>query len=195
VQDNEDPNDPVWVQRRDQCQRNILAAQYDAQAAVRWIRQHAATYHIDPNRIAVGGFSAGAVTAANLAYRGDDVGSISYFGGDDRAVAASKVQAGFGASGCEYFPDSIGPGDAPTSWIHSEFDQAVPYSCVAQTVTPARAAGLVAELTSYCNSSLHAENLYRPNQVATDQQWTTFLARELRIYSKLRPPSADPLCT
>jgi hypothetical protein len=70
----------------------------------------------------------------------------------------------------------------------------VPYSCIAQTVTAARAAGDVAELTSYCTSSLHAQALYQPNLVATDRQWTTFLARELRIYSKLRPPSTDPVC-
>ena len=47
----------------------------------------------------------------------------------------------------------------------------------------------VAELTSYCTSSLHAQARYQPNQVAT------FLARELKIYSKLRPPSTDPVCT
>jgi predicted esterase len=195
VQDNEDPNDPVWVQRRDQCRRNILAAQYDAQAAVRWIRAHAGTYRIDPNKVAVGGFSAGAVLAANLSYRGDDVGSVSYFPGDDRSVERSQVQAGFGASGCEYEPVSIGTGDAPTSWIHSERDGAVPYSCIATTVTTARGLGLVAELTSYCDAGGHAQALYEANQAVTDAQWTTFLARELKIWSQLRDPSADPVCT
>jgi dienelactone hydrolase len=194
VQDNEDPTDPVWVQRRAQCERNILAAQHDVQAAARWIRAHAAEYRIDPNKIAVGGFSAGAVTAANLAYRGDDVGPVAYFAGDDRSVAGSRVQAGFGASGCEYELTSVGQGDAPTSWIHSELDAAVPYDCIARTVTTARGAGLVAELTSYCDAGGHADALYTANQAATDAQWTTFLARELRIYSKLRPPSADPVC-
>jgi predicted esterase len=194
VQDNENPNDPVWVQRYEQCRRNILAAQHDAQAAVRWLRSHAAQYRIDPDRIAVGGFSAGAVTAANLAYRGDDVGTVSYFAGDDRSVAESRVQAGFGASGCEYEPATIGAGDAPTSWIHSELDGAVPYACIAQTVTAARATGGVAELTSYCDAGGHAAALYEANLAATDAQWTTFLARELRLYSGLRPPSADPVC-
>jgi acetyl esterase/lipase len=195
VQDNENPNDPVWVQRRAQCGRNILAAQQDAQAAVRWLRAHAAEYRIDPNRIAVGGFSAGAVTAANLAYRAEDVGTTSYWSGDQPSADRSKVQAAFGASGCEYELESVGAGDAPTSWIHAKGDRAVPYPCVAATVTAARAAGDVAELTSYCTSSLHAQSLYQPNQEATDEQWTTFLARELRIYSKLRPPSTDPVCS
>ena len=194
VQDNQNPGDPVWQQRYEQCHRDIVAAQNDAQAALRWIRQHAAAYGVNPNQIAVGGFSAGAVTAANLAYRGDDIGTVRYFTGDDLSVPASKVQAAFGASGCEYEPATIGAGDAPVSFIHSKGDLAVPYGCVADTVTTARGFGLVAELTSYCNSSLHAEQLYAPNQAATDAQWTTFLARELKIYSGLRPPSTDPVC-
>jgi predicted esterase len=194
VQDHVDLGDPVWVQRYQQCSRNILAAQHDVQAAVRWLRDHAAAYRIDPNKIAVGGFSAGAVTAANLAYRGDDVGSIRYFAGDDLSPTNSRIEAGFGASGCEYDPGSIGSGDAPTSWIHSKFDQAVPYSCAATTVTTARNAGLVAELTSYCSESGHAEDLYNAHNTATDAQWTTFLARELHIYSQMRPPSTDPVC-
>ena len=68
VQDHPAPTDPVWIARRDQCKRNILAAQHDALAAVRWIRLHAADYQIDPNRIAIGGFSAGAVIASQAAY-------------------------------------------------------------------------------------------------------------------------------
>ncbi len=194
VQDNENPSDPVWQQRSEQCRRNILAAQHDVQAAVRWIRDHATQYRVDPNRIAVGGFSAGAVTAANLAYRGDDVGTWSYYPGDPVNAGRSRVSAAFGASGCAYDPAAIGAGDAPTSWIHAKGDRAVPYSCATATAATARAAGLVAELTSYCSSSLHAEALYTPNQAATDAQWTTFLARHLLLYSDMRPPSADPFC-
>jgi predicted esterase len=200
VQDNEDPDDPVWVSRRQQCLRNIVAAQRDVQGAVRWIRKHASQYGIDPAKIAVGGFSAGAVTAANLAYRSEDVGTTPYFSGDGLSVTNSKVRAAIGASGCLYSEDGgpltrIGDGDAPISFIHSELDQAVPYSCVAQTVTTARSEGLVAELTSYCDQGGHAADLYNDHLAATDQQWTTFLARELGLYSGMRPPSADPVCT
>lgn len=195
VQDNQNPADPVWVARQEQCQRNVLAAQQDVQAAVRWIRQHAAMLRVDPNRIAIGGFSAGAVTAANVAYRSDDVGSVHYFPGDDLSVESSRTQAAFGASGCEYDPTSIGAGDAPTSWIHSKFDVAVPYDCAATTVTVARNAGLTAELTSYCNESGHASTLYDEHRDATDAQWTTFLARELKLYSGMRAPSSDPVCS
>ena len=32
-------------------------------------------------------------------------------------------------------------------------------------------------------------------QAATDQQWTTFLARELKIYSQMPAATAAPVCT
>lgn len=200
VQDNENPTDAVWLARRGQCERNITAAQYDVEAAVRWIRAHADTYGIDPDRIAVGGFSAGAVTASNLAYQSDQVGDISYFPGDDRSVAGSKVQAAFGASGCTYSedggaPSTIDAGDAPIALIHSEYDQSVPYQCAMTTVQTARAKGLVAEMTSYCSAGGHANELYDEHRAATDQLWTNFLARELGLYSGLRPPTAAGFCT
>jgi predicted esterase len=200
VQDNPAPSDPVWIARRDQCKRNILAAQYDALASLRWVRQHAADYGVDPNRIAIAGFSAGAVIASHAAHQFDDVGTVAYFAGDDVSPAKSKPQAAFGASGCTYAedlgaPTTIGPGDAPTSFIASRFDQAVPYSCSALTTTTARSHGLVAELASYCNEGTHAASLYAKYKAATDQQWTTFLARELRIYSQMPAATAAPVCT
>ncbi len=201
VQDNEDPGSEVWLARRAQCMRNILAAQHDAQGAVRWVRQHAAQLGVDPDKVAVGGFSAGAVTAVNMAYRGDDIGTERYFSGDDLSVAKSKVQAAFGASGCAYpegvgerIPTYIGAGDAPISLIHAEIDGAVPYACAATTVKVARAKGLVAELESYCDEKGHAAGLYSAHKAATDEQWTTFLARQLELYSGMRPASAEPTC-
>lgn len=203
VQDNIDPGDPVWVVRQAQCQRNVLAAQNDVQGAVRWVKAHATDLGIDPNRVAVGGFSAGAVTAANVGYRTDtssDLGDDTYFSGDVLSVARSKVKATIGASGCTHSPElggprTIGAGDAPASFIHSRFDQAVPYSCAAEAFGEARTQGLVAELTSYCTENGHANNLYDAHRDATDEQWTTFLTRQLSLYSGTREPSAEPFCS
>ncbi|CAN5597681.1 hypothetical protein BH18ACT1_BH18ACT1_02260 [soil metagenome] len=200
VQDNEDAGDATWEARREQCKRNIIAAQQDVQGAVRWIRKHARKYDVDPSKIAVGGFSAGAVTSANLAYRSEDVGTNRYFPGDRLSVSKSRVRAAIGASGCLYSEDGgpltrIGDGDAPLSFIHSRYDGAVPYECIAETVGVARSKGLVAELTSYCTERGHAAGLYATHQAATDEQWTTFLAGELDLYSGMRPPSASPVCT
>lgn len=203
VQDNRPPvgtDDPVWTARAAQCARNLLAAQHDALASVRWLRQHAAEYGVDPDRIAVAGFSAGAVTAANTAYQSDDVGDVTYFPGDSLSPAASKPAAAFGASGCVPTPDgtpptTIGAGDAPFAMIQSINDGAVEYSCVRNTIAAARAAGLVAELTSYCAESGHAAGLYRVHPAATDLLWTNFLARELGLYSDLRPATTAGFCT
>ena len=53
----------------------------------------------------------------------------------------------------------------------------------------------MAELTSYCTERGHAAGLYATHKAATDEQWTTFLTRELGLYSGMRPPSANPVCT
>ncbi len=200
VQDNVDPSSPLWLDRAAQCERNIRAAQADALASVRWVRAHAAEYGIDPNKIAIGGFSAGAVLSYLAAHEHETVGTNSYFSGDDRSVEQSRIQAGIGASGCIPTadfgpPTTTGPGDAPTSMIASRFDGAVDYSCTANTVTTARSNGLVAELTSYCNESGHAAELYAQHKAVTDDQWTTFLIRHLGLYSGARPPSSEPVCS
>jgi len=122
-----------------------------------------------------------------------------YFAGDGLDPAASRPQAAIGASGFLPTlggapPTTIDVLDAPTSFIASRFDQAADYRSSAQTVTTARAAGLVAELTSYCTESLHANALYDAHRADTDAQWTTFLARHLRLYSGMAPPTAAPVC-
>mgnify|MGYP001024935852 CR=1 FL=1 len=43
--------------------RSMNAASQDAAKAIRWLRQNAATYHIDTMRIGIGGTSAGAITS------------------------------------------------------------------------------------------------------------------------------------
>src|SRR5215471_14716030 len=56
----------------------ILAIQnsmHDAQAAVRFLRANASTYGVDPDRIAIGGTSAGAITALDVGYNPDDPGT------------------------------------------------------------------------------------------------------------------------
>ena len=200
VQDNRDPSNPLWVDRAAQCSRNVQAALADALGAVRYLRTHAAEYGIDPNKIAVAGFSAGAVIADDVAYQHEAVGTTAYFPGDLLSVEKSRVQAAIGASGCvpasqlgETSP--IGTGDAPTSYIQSRYDPALDYACAAATVTEARSHGLTAELTSYCTENAHAQNLYNAHKDATDDQWTTFLARELGLYGNEPPPTAAPVCT
>lgn len=71
----------------------VLQAQDDGLAAVRYLRAHAASLHIDPKRIGFIGFSAGGITAMNVATaydaasRPDFVGVI-YGAAPQRAVPA-----------------------------------------------------------------------------------------------------------
>lgn len=66
----------------------IRDAQHDMQAAVRWVRANAATYRLDPDRIATGGFSAGATTSVAVAYNSDDPGTSGNPGYSSQVTAA-----------------------------------------------------------------------------------------------------------
>lgn len=60
--------DPLDETSRAQYWHAILAAAEDMSKALEHVRSQAGDYDIDPGRIAVGGFSAGAITAINTAY-------------------------------------------------------------------------------------------------------------------------------
>ena len=158
------------------CTNAIVTAQHDAEGSIRWIRAHAEMLGVDPTRVATIGFSAGAVTAANLAYRSQDPGDVGDFDALD-----SRVQAAIAASGCEYDPASIGAGDAPMFFMHAEFDGAVPFACAVANTASARAAGLPVETMFFSGESTHARALYLKYQFAADLRWTAFLYKYLDL--------------
>jgi acetyl esterase/lipase len=176
VQDGKitDPNELAIETAR--CERAIFAAQHDTQAVVRFLRANAAGYGVDPGKIAVGGFSAGAVTALHAAYRSHDPGDVGDFDNLD-----SRVQVALAASGCNYDPDSIGPGDAPVFLLHAEFDQAVPFSCAQSTAQQAQASGLTAETMFFYGEATHAKALYDKYKPQVDSRWTSFLVQQLQL--------------
>lgn len=134
---------PTGCGADEECLLAITDAQADAQAAVRWLRANAATYGVDPDRIAIGGSSAGAITALNVAYNADDPlpGPLPEI--------SSRVQAAVSISGSALPWDAVGPGDAPALLFHNEVDPLVSNDWARSTVDSARAAGLVAELVTY----------------------------------------------
>src|SRR5215218_4854139 len=103
------------------CQNAALGAQHDAQAAVRWLRAHAATYKIDTSRIAVAGASAGAVTSLLVDWRPEDPGDSGNPG------PSSKVRAAVSVSGGAPTNDYITADDGPALFIHGTEDHVVPY--------------------------------------------------------------------
>ncbi len=161
---------------RSRCAAAILAAQHDTQAAVRWVRAHARELGADANRIVVGGFSAGAVTAVNVATRGDDPGDV----GDD-LDQLSTIAAALVASGCSFTPEAIDEGDAPMFLIASEFDQAVPFECTTATEEAALAVGVTVETEYYLGEGTHAKMLYEKYLDELEPAWQSFLIEQLRL--------------
>jgi dipeptidyl aminopeptidase/acylaminoacyl peptidase len=108
------------------CQNAALEAQHDAQAAVRWLRANAATYRIDPDRIAMAGASAGAVTSVLAATHSEDPGSSGNPGYPSNIRAAVSVSGGMPTN------ELIDAGDAPTLFIHGTEDNVVPFAWAVQ---------------------------------------------------------------
>jgi acetyl esterase/lipase len=118
------------------CIKAIQEATTDAQTAVKFLRSNAKTYKLDPTRIAIGGSSAGAITALNVGFARVE-------------VPAAAVRAAVSLSGAFLGSGSIGPGDAPSLLFHGTSDTIVPYAWAVSAVKTAQAAGLTSYLTSF----------------------------------------------
>ena len=155
----------------DECIRAIEMAYHDAQAAVRFLRANAGTYKVDTNRIAIGGSSAGAITAYNVAYGSESVGHSGNPG------PSSKVQAAVSLSGAAL---TTGPakGDPPTLDFHGTEDTLVPLSWNQSTVKDARALGLIAEQTVWEGAGHTPYAAYR-TQILTETRNFLYHALDL----------------
>ena len=118
------------------CGQAIQEALTDAQTAVRFMRTNAATYGIDPNRIAIGGSSAGGITALNVGYASAEDPSAS-------------VRAAQSISGAKLSSSAASAGDAAALDFHCTTDPLVSYQWAVNTVDAAKAQGLDAFLESW----------------------------------------------
>ena len=73
----------------------LEVAQSDAQAAIRYLRVHAAQLGIDPGRIAIGGWSAGSLTAFAVGYNYEFTGDNTDNSGPSQSVAVVLGLDGF----------------------------------------------------------------------------------------------------
>ena len=117
-------------------------AVYDALAAVRWLRAHAAEYDIDPDRIGIGGESAGAIVATGVGVHADDPGESGNPGFD------STVDGWFSISGGVPGGLYVDATDAPGLLISGTADNLVPYQWSVDTAKALVAAGVSATLTT-----------------------------------------------
>jgi acetyl esterase/lipase len=125
-----------------QCISAITNAREDAQAAVRFLRSNATTYGIDTDRIAIGGSSAGAITAINVAYGSDQPGNSGNPG------FPSTVRSAVSLSGSRTLA-APNAGEPSVLLFHGTADSLVPYSSATATIDAAHDAGLEAYLTTW----------------------------------------------
>jgi dipeptidyl aminopeptidase/acylaminoacyl peptidase len=125
------------------CSNAALEGIHDGQAAVRFLRDNAAEYGIDPDRIAISGESAGGVMAYGAGTWSDSPGESGTPG------VSSEVQAFMSLSGG--LPGGLfaGAGDAPGLFFASVGDPIVPYQWSVDSVAALDAGGVVAELITY----------------------------------------------
>ena len=124
----------------DQCTPAAIEAIHDAQAAVRWMRANAAAHRIDPNRIAIGGESAGGVMATGVGVWADEPGQSGNPG------FPSNVQGWVSISGG--VPDGIfvDRRDSPGYLFAGTADQTVPYQWSRDTYEAMWGSGVLAVL-------------------------------------------------
>lgn len=98
----------------DQVRRAFEAGAADTKKAIDWMVANAATYGIDPSRIAVGGYSAGAYNSIWAAYAAD------------APVSAVFSNSGGIGSSNEFFIDD--PSDPPIVMFHGDVDSVIAVS-------------------------------------------------------------------
>jgi acetyl esterase/lipase len=111
----------------------------DAKAAVRWMRANAATYRIDPTRIAIGGASAGGFTALGATY-------LEGEGNSGTPGESSSVRAVISFWGGMLDANQIEAGEAPMLLIHGTNDLTVPYTQATTIRDRAQAVGVPVDL-------------------------------------------------
>jgi acetyl esterase/lipase len=142
----------------------IQEALEDAQTAVRFLRTNAATYGIDDTRIAIGGSSAGAITALNVGFSSTE---------DPTAAVAGAVSL----SGARLL-GTIDATDAPSMLFHGTSDTVVPYQWAVTTKNQATAAGLDSFLTSWTGAG-HVPYVQHRTEIL--DQTTNFLYWEMDL--------------
>jgi acetyl esterase/lipase len=130
---------PAWVPielaiagySMDEYQDTIAAAVEDEAMAVNWLVANAATYNIDSNQLAAGGYSAGAI------------GSLGLGAGIVDGVTSPDLKAVFSLAGGLFGSESVIDSSMPAVYfVHGDLDTVVPFSELAYMQTALGNAGV-----------------------------------------------------
>lgn len=122
----------------------VMNAIGDAKAAIRYFRKDVAengnAFGIDPDQIYMGGYSAGAIIAVNLAFIDNEAELPDYLlsivegaggleGSSGNPGYSSEVKGVASLAGAVYLPSFIDANDEPIVSVHAEDDATVQYAC------------------------------------------------------------------
>ena len=127
----------------------VAAAAADMKTAIRFLRENATTYGIDPNRIANGGSSAGAITALSTAVTTDDPfdGLDGSFDHPGYSMAVCTTISVSGATDVDLIDGTVDHSGA--IFFHGTLDTVVPLTSMQATKDKMSAEGLPTELHTY----------------------------------------------
>ena len=158
-----------------ECVNAVNGAVNDTQAAVRWLRANAARYRIDPNRIAVEGFSAGGVTVSAIGARPSSPGRSGNPGPSSRVQAWVSIAGGLpGGAG-------LGAGDPPGYLFSGTADTTVPHQWSVDSAQALSDAGGYAALRVQPGGGHDL-----PDQTMLAQQTANFYYLHLKLGSAAR---------
>ena len=131
--DNPPPAKETPFSDLDERYDTFVAGVEDAFHAVKWMKDNAASYGIDPERIVLGGHSAGGfLSLATGMFDATDVSTFSDMDLDVSQLEVAAVLDGAGSlMGTEY---TIDANDPPTFVLHSEDDSTVVYQSALDVV-------------------------------------------------------------
>lgn len=166
-------------------------AVFDLRVALQWLRAQADELCIDEHRMAVAGYSFGAIAALLVTYHDGDLAAgdtitIPGFEGSAQ-VALPRIEPPTELAGISDDPDAaisfagfaladtIEAGEAPVLMIHGRNDGMVPFALAEQTCASAAAVGVTCELL------VHDDGHALPSDTATLDRIDEFLRQELAI--------------
>lgn len=162
------------------CMPAAFAAADDERAAIRYLRSRATQLRIDPDRIAIGGISAGGVASVLAGSTPDTPGASGNPGPSSAAQAVVSISGGLPTE------LTFGPGDPPTQFWHGMDDTVVPFEWAHRNARYMMQSGLIGVLR-YVEGAGHVPGDKLDDM---DEQARNFLYKMLFLQSAEGGPAA-----